>query len=383
MSGFVKLPGSSDEIAREIAERGPMTFARFMELALYHPQWGYYTSGRAGVGRRGDFYTNVSVGAAFGKILAEQFREIWHRLGCPDRFPLVEQGAHDGQLAADILACLDEGFAAAAEYWIVEPSAGLRALQRETLAAHPGVRWFESVDALPRFAGVHFSNELVDALPFHLLRAAAQGWEELCVEAREVDFAFSPALPDPSLDLDLIALPVRAPGYLAECRPAARQWLRDLIGKMSAGVVLVIDYGFSRAQLLAPHRTEGTFSCYQSHRRDALPLLSPGEKDITAHVDFTALAETGLSAGWRLEGFTDQHHFLVGAAEFWLQELASRPLDAATQKIFRAVQTLLHPESMGTQFRYLALSLGLENSGPLSGFRHARDAATELFAPVI
>jgi len=141
---------------------------------------------------------------------------------------------------------------------------------------------------------------------------------------------------------------------------------------MRTGWVLVVDYGFLRDQLLAPHRREGTFSCYQAHRRDARPLEEPGKKDITAHVDFTALAETARTNGFEIEGFADQHHFLVGASESLLKTLDGPP-DPASQKLLRALQTLLHPESMGTQFHYLALSKGLAPHSPPSGFRYARE----------
>ena len=170
MSGYVKSHGLSEIIASEIDAGGPMSFARYMELALYHPGLGYYASGRAGVGRQGDFYTNVSVGAIFGKILCDQFEEIWRRLGCPLEFPLVEQGAHDGQLAFDVLSQAEAEFRDAVRYWIVEPSSALAQRQREKLGTfEEKVRWFSGVAELPEFAGVHFSNELIDAMPFHLL----------------------------------------------------------------------------------------------------------------------------------------------------------------------------------------------------------------------
>ena len=143
-----------------------------MDLALYDPVVGYYASGRGKIGKRGDLFTNVSVGSVFGYILAGQFREMWFRLGRPSRFSLVEQGANDGQLALDILSATDEETLASIEYWIVEPFPILRRLQEQTLRAFGAkVHWAENLDALPAFDGVHLSNELVDALPFHLIRS--------------------------------------------------------------------------------------------------------------------------------------------------------------------------------------------------------------------
>jgi len=370
-----KSPGLRDRIAAEIAARGPLTFARFMDLALYHPQLGYYASGRAKIGRSGDFYTNVSVGPVFGRILAGQFRAMWHHLGKPARFCLVEQGANDGQLAEDVLAALPD---IPLQYWIVEPSAPLRERQQEKLRARAGrIHWADRLDALPVFDGVHFSNELVDALPFHLVQSNGETWEELFVESRAGAFAFAPAPPTAELQDALRNFPARPDGTIAELRPAVLPWLDDLSRKLRAGFVLIVDYGFPREALLAPHRREGTFSCYHAHRRDALPLLNPGDKDITAHVDFTALAQAAQNAGWRGEGFTDQHHFLVGASEDLLRSLDGPP-DAETQKTLRALQSLLHPESMGTQFHYLALSKNIRAGCPLSGFRYARPMAAAL-----
>ena len=369
-------------ILGEIAAQGPLTFARFMDLALYDPVVGYYASGRAKIGKRGDFFTNVSVGAIFGEILAGQLREMWLRLGRPSQFTLVEQGANDGQLAFDILSATDEETLAAIEYWIVEPFPVFRGLQEETLKAFsPKVRWAEDLDGLPIFDGVHLSNELIDALPFHLIRSTGQDWEELSVAANEDLLVFEAARPGDLLADQIRALPRRVKGTIAELRPAAGNWIHALANKLRTGFVLVIDYGFSREQLLSPHRTEGTFACYRAHRRDDRPLEEPGEKDITAHVDFTALAGSARDAGFKIEGYADQYHYLVGASQDVLKHLSGPP-DSASQKTLRSLQTLLHPESMGSQFHYLVLSKDVNSEHKLSGFRFARDPHQELFPSV-
>jgi SAM-dependent MidA family methyltransferase len=351
-----------------------------MELALYDAEGGYYASGRAKIGRQGDFFTNVSVSPLFGRILASQFHEMWSRLGKPPRFALVEQGANDGQLALDVLSAMDREMREAVEYWIIEPFSALRHRQAHTLKPlEPRVRWVDNLDAMAAFDGIHFSNELVDAFPFHLIRSNGDHWEELCVSTREDQLAFSPCRPARVLDDWLKDLPQRAAGTIAELRPSAGDWIHALARRMGKGFVLIIDYGFARDKLLAPHRTEGTFCCYRAHRRDSRPLEDPGEKDISAHVDFTALAEAARQAGFRIEGFTDQHHYLVGASQELLAELNGPP-NALSQKSLRALQTLLHPESMGTQFHYLALSKGLDAAPGLSGFKFARNPYKELFA---
>lgn len=357
---------SQNNILAEITASGPLTFARYMELALYHPESGYYASGRARIGRAGDFYTNVSVGPVFGRVLADQFLEMWQNLGRPIPFAIVEQGANDGTLAADILAALPPE--CPAEYHFVEPASPLREAQRAKLAASERTAfWHDSLESLPPFTGVHFSNELVDALPFHLMRSTGAGWEELFVAEENGALAFQPAAPS----IDTATLPGRPSGYLAELRPAAETWLSSLSSKLLSGYVLIADYGYSAADLFAPHRTEGTFSCYRSHQRDAKPLEDPGEKDITAHVNFSALAAAASNVGLQWEGFADQHHFFVGAAQPLLQSLSGPP-DATKQKQLRALQTLLHPQTMGTQFQYLGLSKNAPDHPPLSGFQFAR-----------
>lgn len=373
----------SELIAAEIASAGPISFARFLALALYHPELGYYASGRARIGHEGgDFFTNVSVGPIFGRLLAGQFREMWEQLGRPARFTIVEQGAHDAQLAADILAALDETLRPAVEYWIIEEARPLRQKQEQRLATYaPQLRWAANLEELPAFSGVHFSNELIDALPFHLLRSTGEVWDEWKVAWEGGEFVFVGEPPTEDLASEIAALPQRAAGYLTEVRPTAREWVATLGRKLERGFALVIDYGFIRADLLDLSRSEGTFSCYRAHHRDARPLEDVGEKDITAHVDFTALAEAAMQAGFRVTGWADQHHFLVGASESLLRSLEGPPTPE-TQKLLRTLKTLLHPESMGTQFHYLALAKDTDPATALSGFRYARPPE-EIFTPVL
>ena len=368
------------KVVSEIEANGPLTFARFMELALYHPEAGYYASGRARIGKHGDFYTNVSVGPVFGEILASQFREMWSRLGKPARFALVEQGANDGQLASDILRAMTGEILERVEYWIIEPFPALRRLQEKKLQAVAAkVKWVDDLNALPVFDGIHFSNELIDSFPFHLIRSNGNGWEELCVSTDEDRLGFEVARTSSVITDALKALPSRPAGTIAELRPTACHWIHSLAERVNKGFVLIVDYGFPRFELLGAHRTNGTFCCYRAHRRDSRPLEDPGEKDISAHVDFTALAEASLAAGFRIEGFADQHHYLVGASQDLLTKI-SNPPDETSQKSLRTLQTLLHPESMGTQFHYLALSKGVALTPSLSGFKFARDPQRQLFA---
>ncbi len=366
MSG--KSPAVSELIAREIDTSGPISFARFMELALYDPGDGYYASGKVRIGKQGDFFTNVSVGAFFGRLLAGQLVEVWERLGRPEDFTVVEQGAHDGTLAADVLGALVELLPASFRYFIVEPTSFWRAEQEKTLSRFLGrVGWVAEVSALPRFRGVHFSNELVDALPFHLLQSQGEGWKELMVVRSGEGFAFE------SANTAVIpgGLPARPEGVLLEVRPAASIWLASVAERLEAGMILVIDYGYTRENLWADHRTRGTFSCYSGHRRDDDVLSEPGAKDITSHVDFTQLAADASSLGLAVEGFADQHHYLVGASETYLRSLEGSAPVGESRAALRNLQTLIHPESMGRQFHYLGLVKDLPPPAA-SGFRYAR-----------
>ncbi len=375
------MPGPLTEILRDrIAAAGPIPFRDFMDAALYHPEHGYYASGRARIGRGGDFFTSVSTGPLFGALLARQFAEMWTRLGEPAEFTIVEQGAHRGDFARDVLTALraqSPSCFAATRYAIIEPSDFLRAAQNETLAEFAArVRWFPTLDALPPFTGVHFSNELPDAFPVHAVAWDGGAWRESHVALDGDRFVFTDrAITGTALQNALAQLPPVPAGYRTEINLAAPAWIAALAARLTRGFVLVIDYGFSRAEYYRPERTTGTLTGYAQHRRVDDLLAAPGATDLTAHVDFTTLAECAIAAGLRLAGFTDQHHFIValGAQHF----PAHVPGTAASQRELRAFKTLMHPQMMGRSFHVLALE---KLAGPalLAGFRFARDPQAAL-----
>ena len=351
-----------------------MPFRRFMELALYHPEHGYYASGRACIGRRGDFFTNVSVGPLFGRLLARQIAEMWRVLGAPADFTIIEQGAHGGELAADVLGGMREIFPAcseAARYRIVEPFPKLEARQRERLATFDGkVAWSRGLEDVRVEAGAHISNELPDAFPVHLVKWVCGEWREQMVVDQGGRFVFSdgPAVAD-ELREACTRIPAPLPeGYMTEVNPAAAAWIREVAATMGRGFVLAVDYGFPRHEYYAPTRTAGTLSAYAGHRRELDMLARPGEIDLTAHVEFDSLIESAASGGLELEGFTDQHHFMVGLG---MEHFA----DGANAGERRAFQTLMHPQFMGTAFKAVTFSKGVAPVSPLAGFRFARSAA--------
>ena len=343
-----------------------------MEMALYDPECGYYASGRARVGKSGDFFTSVSVGPVLGEILAGQIIEMWEALGRPDDFTIVEQGANDAQLACDVIDALAGTALEGARFVIIEPFPAMRAIQSLKLAGRP-VAWFGSPDDLPAFCGVHFSNELFDAFPVHVVRSSGTCWDELHVVSTPGGLAWEPLPPQADVADVLAGFPLRPAGYTAELRLSLRPFFRSLSARLTRGFLLAVDYGMTFESLLAPHRVAGTLSCYLDHRRDATPLECPGEKDITAHVDFTGMARDAVTAGFQLDGFTDQHHFLVGASASMLRDMDGRPLTPASQKKLLNLRTLLHPESMGTQFHAILFSKATAPGVRLSGFQFARD----------
>src|SRR5437588_2577609 len=319
---------------------GPQSFAWFMEQALYHPAHGYYSSGRATIGRRGDYFTNVSVGPFFGKLLGAQFAEIWERLGKIDNFLIVEQGAHHGQFARDVLESTQRRFPeffSALRYQIVEPFSVLQDRQSQTLRQfRDRVLWRKSLDEMEAFTGIHFSNELLDAMPINL-RGKLVG-----------------------LDGDKLVFIEGPTG--APLNQAMLDWIDCLSTKLERGFVIAIDYGFSRAEF------REVLQVRAKHRRLDSPFEEIGQADITAHVNWTDVAERGETNGLRVAGFTDQHHFLTG-----IISESSDLFEKADAKTKRELQTLLHPEMLGRAFQVLALTKDVDLSERLSGFKFARN----------
>lgn len=375
-------------IRDELARRGVIRFTALMDLALYHPGHGYYLQPEIRTGKAGDFFTNVSVGSVYGQLLADQFAAMHQLLGAPAQFTILEQGAEDGQLASDILEHLSQAApqtCSAVTYLVVEPHRSKQRVQQDRLAAFGSrVTWVSRLDEVRPFTGVAHAHELVDAFPVHLVEHQhPAGWRELGVALDGDRLVYAP-LPElaPELAAHLKRIPIPPPGppYRTEVNLAALGWIRDLARVLDRGFVLILDYGYPRDLYYAPHRREGTLSCYRRHRRDHDPLSALGEKDITAHVDFTSLAEAGVTAGLEVAGFTDQHHFMVGAAEKRLRELSDVTRTGGPAghdaRFLRELQTLLHPAHLGTAFHYLLFTRPALPAP--AGFKYARDPRREL-----
>jgi SAM-dependent MidA family methyltransferase len=382
-------PALIERIRAEIKARGPVPFAWFMQQALYHPEHGYYSSGRCAIGRRGDYFTNVSVGPLFGRLLAAQFAEIWERLGKIDNFVLVEQGAHHGEFAHDVLESARKrwpDFFATVNYRIIEPFPVLQARQLQTLTGFEDkVEWRDSIDALEPFIGVHFSNELLDAMPVHLIVSrcgrglSAQtecAWLEKFVTLNGDMFGFvDQPIADQTLRDHLQKSPAQLAGYQTEVSLAALDWIDNLSRKLDRGYVLTIDFGYPRDEFFAPHRSAGTLQVRAQHRLLQLPFDEIGHADITSHLEWTSIVERAEACGFELKGFTDQHHFITGIISELAHDIAQGDADA---KANRALQTLLHPEMLGRNFQILALGKNVDAVALLAGLKFAREPRSVL-----
>ncbi len=350
---------------------GVISFARFMELALYCPVCGYYEKEKDNLGRGGDFITSVSVGSLFGELLAFQFAD-WlaevRRADC--RVRIVEAGAHHGQLAGDILAWLREwraGLFEEMEYCIVDPSAPRRERQRQALREFGGrVRWAAGLadlnDTSPGagLCGLVFSNELLDAMPVHRIGwdAGRKEWFEWGVGRAKDRFVHvkirsaQSGIPYPSLPGGLADL--LPDEFTTEVCPAAEGWWREAAGLLRCGRLLTIDYGLSDEEFFQPERKNGTLRACHRHHLSGDVLANVGEQDLTAHVNFTRIAQAGEAAGLKSAALVSQEKFLVQIAE----QAWKRPAEFGewTPARTRQFQTLSHPEHFGRPFRVLVQS---------------------------
>ena len=328
-------------------------------MALYHTDLGYYAKSGGQVGRGGDFYTSVSIGPLFGKLLARRFAAGWEDAGCPGRWRILEIGAHDGKLAQDILTALREIRPDAwrtLEYAIAEPLPRLRELQRERLSGiAASLRIVAEIsalagDPLPGFA---FGNEILDALPFHLVELAGGTWHELhvCASAGKLSMQRREIAPDCALAGRLRVLGSDFPeNYRTEIRTNFHGFLSGLAASLSGGVMLFTDYGFAAPEYYDRSRTTGTLRTYSRHKAAEDPLENPGERDITAHVDFTDLANAAESLGFLPTVFSTQGSYLTLLATPMIMDGGLGDPRSIAQ--FRS---LTHPAHLGASFHAIEL----------------------------
>ncbi|HJW02433.1 MAG TPA: SAM-dependent methyltransferase [Azospira sp.] len=355
-------------IAGEIAAAGGwISFSRYMELALYAPGLGYYAAGARKFGAEGDFITAPEISPLFARALARQAVQVM-RLSAP---AIIEAGAGSGRLAADLLLALEDLGALPETYSILEVSPDLKQRQAETLARlvphlAPRVRWLEHLPE--HFDGLVLGNEVLDAMPVHIVAWSPAGIAERGVDLEEEQFAWAERPATGRLQERAAALAAECSlpdGYSSEIGLAAAAWTAAWGPILGRGALILLDYGFPRQEFYHPQRGEGTLMCHYRHHSHPDPFHLLGLTDITAHVDFTAIAEAGFDAGLEVLGYTAQGQFLMNCG--LLEELQQLP--HGSPDYFRAaaaVQKLIQPHEMGELFKAIALTKGIAE--PLLGF---------------
>ncbi|MBF0255437.1 MAG: SAM-dependent methyltransferase, partial [Gammaproteobacteria bacterium] len=360
--------GEELELSRELlqlmaseADVGLLPFDRFMQLALYAPGLGYYANGLQKFGAGGDFITAPEISPLFGRCLGRQLAEVLAQLGGGD---VLEFGAGSGRLAVDLLAELARLQQLPRRYAILELSAPLRARQqallREALPElYPRIEWLERLPEA--FRGVMLANEVVDAMPVSRFRLQGQGDLEQFVDLRQdpPQLCWRP-IQSPGLADRLGDLRARyglSEGYESELNLRAAPWLSALGQSLETGLLLLIDYGYSGAEFYHLQRHQGTLICHYRQRVHQDPLLWPGLQDITANVDFTALAEAASLAGFDSQAFTSQAYFLLGNG---IEQLIEPAESRQRLHDLQAVKRLTLPNEMGERFKVLGLGKGLD-----------------------
>lgn len=367
-----------DEIRRN---NGWLSFADWMSHALYAPGLGYYAAGARKFGQAGDFVTAPEISSLFGACVARAIAPtLAHTKG-----DVLELGPGSGKLAYDMLLALEEMSETPRRYWLLEVSADLRERQREKLSTLPPHLFSrcEWLDALPEnFEGAIVANEVLDVVPQHLVNFSAGWMFERGVALKDDVFVWqdAPALPqDVRTMVDVVnrdvwdhVPPEGEHGYVTEFAPQANALVASVVKCIERGVALFIDYGFRRAEFYHPSRSTGTLMCHYRHHAHPDPFLYPGLQDITAHVDFTAVAEAAVNAGAEIVGYSTQANFLLSAG---ITELLARgnPNDASAYlALTNQAQRLLSPAEMGEFFKVLGLARGLPAPFALPDFAAAR-----------
>jgi SAM-dependent MidA family methyltransferase len=384
MNSVIDLPAPdtharahSDKLAglirQEIAAAGgAIPFSRFMELCLYAPGLGYYSAGLRKFGAGGDFITAPELSPLFGRCLARSCAAVLAETGGD----ILEFGAGSGRLAVDLLGELDRLGQRPERYCILERSAELRARQQALLRAelpqlYGRVVWLEQLPE-PGLRGVMLGNELLDAMAVERFRWVGRGAELFYVTSAEHGFAWQRrTLTDPVIEAALSRIASAcelAAGYESELNTSLSPWLHSVAERLERGLLLLIDYGYPRREYYHPQRASGTLLCHYRQRAHADPLLWPGLQDITAHVDFTAVAEAAVDAGLDVGGYTTQAHFLLDCGlDRLLQDAMSQLDDVAWLRLAQQTKTLILPGEMGERFQCIGLARALDIEVP--GFR--------------
>jgi SAM-dependent MidA family methyltransferase len=351
-----------DLIEEEIQNNdGQISFQRYMEMVLYQPGLGYYSAGSTKIGKDGDFITSPEVSPLFSRCLASQCEEVLNNLGSGD---ILELGAGKGTMALDLLLELEQRSSLPEHYFILETSAELRQRQQVLLSTHLP-HYFSNIvwlDELPvqKLTGLILANEVIDAIPVKRLQITGDAISELCVTCNEGVLCYDkqPA------DRELVAFAKdiqngwgepRTASYTTEVNPGLNEWIASLSDAFDECVMLFIDYGYTQQEYYHPQRTEGSLLCHYRHRVHSDPFFYPGLQDITASVNFTAVAEAAVACGLEVRGYTTQAHFLLSTG--LTRMLENTPVESEDYlKLSQQVKLLTLPEEMGERFKVIALT---------------------------
>lgn len=348
-----------------------------MELALYTPGLGYYTSGLPKIGAEGDFITAPEISPLFARCLARQASQILNELEQPN---VIEFGAGKGTLAKDFLLALESAEQPLETYYIIELSADLKQKQAETLASLPQslqqkVVWLDQLPQTP-IPAVIIANEVLDAMPVEKLRLEAEqtlrGFVDYNDEKQSFEWDYHTiSESDLQVTCNQILKQIGTPsphGYETEVNSNIHPWLQSIADFLQQGALLLIDYGYTRQEYYQPARKMGTLRCNYQHRAHSDPFFYPGLQDITAHVDFTQVAEAGFDVGFKIAGFTTQAHFLMSSGILEMSsELSDQKDMISSLKMAQQIKTLTLPNEMGENFKVIALTKEVDL--PLMGFQ--------------
>ena len=349
-------------VCQYIDTNGPISFHDYMQEALYSPGLGYYSAGATKFGYAGDFTTAPELTPLFGQTLARQCIDIFDTLSHPD---ILEIGAGSGALAVSLLQALQTANRLPKNYYILDVSADCKQRQQEKIQAEipellPLVKWLDRLPETP-IQGIILANEVLDAMPVHKFQLSNNKINEFYVNHHDQKLKWE-ILPSSNQALlnAVEHLEIKSPdAYESEINLVVSAWITGLSNSLEKGCILLIDYGFPRKEYYFPERHMGTLMCHYQHHAHTDPLILPGIQDITAHVDFTAVAEAAFMNGLTIAGYTHQAAFLASCG---IHELMSKNTD---QK--NCIHTLMHPNEMGELFKCIALTRDIDK--PLLGFQ--------------
>ncbi|MGD0221204.1 MAG: SAM-dependent methyltransferase [Terriglobia bacterium] len=370
-----------DLLLDTLRRTGPMTFERYMGLCLYHPEFGYYTQGRERTGIAGDYFTSSDLHPVFARLVARQAAEMWNAAGRPKPFTWVEMGAGRGLFASDFLTWVEGAlpeFAAVLDYAAIEP--GLPQRQRiEARLAAVGqggrFRLLANLEELAPVTGCFFSNELVDAFPVSVVTRTGGHLKEIYVAAEGDCLGEKPGPISDSIVAAYVAryAPELEESHRMEVNRQAQAWIRAVAFKLTRGYVLTIDYGDMANRLFTPDRPRGTLLAYHRHTAAEDFFTAPGESDLTAHVNFSALIDAGKAAGLEFAGFTTQEKFLLALGEATqfadVYDPGQTEIEMLNARL--KLKRLISPEGMGNIFKVLVQRRGVPQTA-LTGWKFER-----------